>query len=55
MYTIVAIIDVEPKIRDELLVLTLESARGAHNEPGCHRFDIVQPQDNPNGIGAYDV
>ena len=55
MYTIVAVIDVEPQVRDEFLALTLKSARGAHNEPGCQRFDMVQPEDNPNRLGAYEV
>jgi quinol monooxygenase YgiN len=55
MYTIMALVDVEPQIRDEFLALTLESARGAHGERGCHRFDIVQPPDDPNRLGAYEV
>jgi quinol monooxygenase YgiN len=55
MYTIMALVDMEPQIRNEFLALTLESARGAHGEPGCLRFDIVQPPDHPNRIGAYEV
>ena len=55
MYAIVAVVDMEPQVRHEFLALTLESVRGAHGEPGCERFDVVQPPDNPNRMGAYEV
>ena len=52
MYAIVAVVDMEPRVRHEFLTLTLESVRGAHGEPGCERFDVVQPPDNPNRLGV---
>lgn len=56
MFVIVAVIEVKkPELVDPFLEVTLASARGAHGEPGCLRFDVVRSAEDSGKLAFYEV
>lgn len=46
--------DVRPEFRDTLLALLEDVAHGSRREPGCLRYDISLPADEPNSIVLWE-
>ena len=56
MYIIIAPIQIKEGHKDEFVAAMLDDARGSVNdEPGCHRFDVIQDGADPNRIWLYEV
>lgn len=56
MYIIVVTILIKEGHNEEYIEAMLENARGSvNNEPGCHRFDVIQDGGDPNRIWLYEI
>lgn len=49
-------IQIKPEYRDRYIEASMADAIGStNNEPGCHRFDVLKDDDDPNRIYFYEV
>lgn len=56
MLAVFAIIQVKPAYRDRFIEASMGDAVGStKNEPGCHRFDVLRDDNDPNQIYFYEV
>ena len=56
MYIVIALVQVKPEHKTELIDGYLDNAPGFFNdEPGCLRFDVIQDAGDPNRIWLYEV
>ena len=56
MYVIIAPIQIKEDHKKAFVEAMLDDARGSvNNEPGCHRFDVIQDGEDPNRIWLYEV
>ena len=56
MYVIIAPIQIKEGHKEAFVEAMLDDARGSvDDEPGCHRFDVIQDGGDPNRIWLYEV
>ena len=55
MYVVCVTVHVKPEHRDDFIEAILANARGARQEPGNVRFDVLQAEDDPNRFLLYEV
>ena len=56
MYTLFVSLQVRPEKRDLFLAAIAENAEASvRNEPGCHRFDVMEDDKHPNFFYFYEI
>jgi (4S)-4-hydroxy-5-phosphonooxypentane-2,3-dione isomerase len=56
MYVVIVDIQIKPQNRDEFLTAMLANAKASLElEPGCHQFDVVQDEADPNHLILYEI
>ena len=55
MHLVCVHVHVKPEFREAFIDATLENGRGAIQEPGNLRFDVLQQADDPNRFVLYEV
>ena len=56
MFIVVVKVQVRPELLAEFKTAILENAaRSVERDPGCHRFDVLQQQDDPTQWFFYEV
>ncbi len=55
MFVVFVTIDVKPEHRDAFLTATAANHRGAVNEPGCLRFDVIRDLADPDRVYLYET
>jgi (4S)-4-hydroxy-5-phosphonooxypentane-2,3-dione isomerase len=56
MFALVVSLRVKPELRDQFLAAAEDdSTCSVRDEPGCHRFDVLQDNADPNHFYFYEV
>lgn len=55
MYIILGIVTVHAEHLQEFLTHVREHARRSLDEPGCHQFDVLQDEKDPQTVCLYEV
>lgn len=54
--TLMVEVRVPAENRDRLLAVALEDAKySVRDEPGCHRFDVLIPEDTSDRLALYEI
>ncbi|ACI50329.1 Antibiotic biosynthesis monooxygenase [Gluconacetobacter diazotrophicus PA1 5] len=55
-FTVIAEFATTPESHDKFLkICAYDAARSVTDEPGCHRFDALLPDGEPNTVILYEV
>ncbi|WP_027351668.1 putative quinol monooxygenase [Halotalea alkalilenta] len=55
-FVVIAEFDLKPQDRERFLELAREDARASvANEPGCHQFDLLISEEDPNLVVLHEV
>jgi autoinducer 2-degrading protein len=55
-FAIIVTIKIKPGTRDKFLPLILQNAEAAvRDEPGCHQFQVLTGEDDPDTMVFYEV
>ncbi|WP_104046129.1 putative quinol monooxygenase [Arthrobacter sp. ZGTC412] len=56
MFSLWVTLEIKPEGRGEFLeAITRNAARSVSNEPGCHRFDVIELGEGTNHFAFYEV
>jgi autoinducer 2-degrading protein len=55
MYCIHVYILIKPECLEEFIEITIDNASNSNKEPGCHRFDVFQRNDDPHRFELVEV
>jgi autoinducer 2-degrading protein len=54
-YVVIVEFDLKPGLRPAFRPLMDANARASAKEPGCRRFDVVEPSGDPDRIVLYEI